>query len=68
MESEGRLESFKKLMKRFRDRLSRKTNLSDDLYDIIHGMYNRVDTYVRQLTAVWVRRGLKKVPKQQQVA
>jgi hypothetical protein len=34
MGSEG-LESFHKLIKRFRDRLSRKTNLSDNLHDIL---------------------------------
>ena len=36
---EGRLECFHKLMKRFRDRLSRKTNLPDNIIDIFSRLY-----------------------------
>lgn len=36
---EGRLECFHKLMKRFRDRLSRKTNLSDNIIDMFSRLY-----------------------------
>ena len=44
---EGRLESFHKLMKRFRDRLSRKTNLKDNLHDIFSRLYLHSSPFIR---------------------
>ena len=37
--TEGRLEAFHKLMKKFRDRLSRKTSLADGITDIFCRLY-----------------------------
>ena len=44
---EGCLESFHKLFKRFRDRLSRKTNVKDNLRDVFSRLYLHSSPFIR---------------------